>query len=67
MTRSTRITVTPNVLECLRILKKAVKSIPDASLKRDAQGAVAYLDRTFKGEPQPAKGRACPGGTRIVK
>jgi len=66
MARSKRISVTPNVLECLRVLKRAVKAIPDPELKKDARGALTYLDRTFKGEPQPAKGRACPGGTRIV-
>jgi hypothetical protein len=58
--------VTPNVLECLRLLKKAVKSMPAGDLKKDAQGAVSYLDSTFKGEPQPASGISCPGSKRLL-
>jgi hypothetical protein len=67
MARSKRISVTPNVLECLKILKKAVKTLPESDLKKNAQGALTYMDRTFKGEPQPMKGNACPGGTFLVR
>ena len=66
MARSKKITVTPNVQESLKILKKAVKSMPEGKLKKDAEGATRYLSRTFKGEPQPLKGRSCPDGTRFV-
>lgn len=66
MARSKKITVTPNVQESLKRLKKAVKSMPEGKLKKEAEGAIQYLSRTFKGEPQPLKGRLCPGGTRLV-
>ena len=66
MARSKKITVTPNVQESLKILKKAVKSMSEGELKKDAEGATRYLSRTFKGEPQPLKGRICPGGTRLI-
>jgi hypothetical protein len=67
MARSKRISVTPNVLECLKILKRAVKAMPESDLKKNAQGALTYLDRTSKGKPQPMKGLACPGGTPLVR
>jgi len=66
MARSKKITVTPNVQESLKRLKKAVKSMPAGALKKDAEGALNYLSRTFKGEPQPLKGRLCPDGTRLI-
>lgn len=66
MARSKKITVTPNVQESLKILKKSVKSMSEGELKKDAEGAIRYLSRTFKGEPQPLKGRICPGGVRVV-
>lgn len=66
MARSKKITVTPNVQESLKILKNAVKSMPEVDLKKDAEGAIRYLSRTFKGEPQPLKGRSCPDGTRLI-
>jgi len=66
MTRSKKITVTPNVQESLKRLKKAVKSMREGDLKKDAEGAIQYLSRTFKGEPQPLKGRRCPAGMRVV-
>jgi len=66
MARSKKITVTPNVQESLKRLKKAVKSMPESDLKKDAEGAIRYLSRTFKGEPQPLKGRICPAGTLLI-
>jgi len=66
MARSKKITVTPNVQESLKRLKKAVKSMPEGKLKKEAEGAIRYLSLTFKGEPQPLKGRLCPDGSRLV-
>jgi hypothetical protein len=67
MAKSKIIRVTPNVQECLQILKAAVKSMADGDLKKDAEGALGYLSRAFKGEPQPGRGQNCPGGTRFIK
>ncbi len=67
MAKSKTIRVTPNVLKCLEELKSAVKSMPASDLKKRAEGAIRYLDRTFKGEPQPKKGRMCPAGTLIIE
>lgn len=67
MAKSKTIRVTPNVQKCLEELKEAVKSLPAGDLKKRAEGALNYLSRTFKGEPQPLKGRHCPHGTFLIK
>ncbi len=67
MARSKVIRVTPNVKKCLEELKEAVKALPDGELKKRAQGALSYLSRTFKGEPQPGQGRSCPAGRIVIK
>lgn len=67
MAKSIRISVTPNVKKCLEHLKAAVKALPEGDLKENAKGAISYLSRTFKGEPQPGRGFSCPGGSRMIK
>lgn len=67
MAESKRISVTPNVKKCLDALKAAVKALPEGDLKKNAEGAISYLSRTFQGKPQPAAGRSCPGGGRFIK
>lgn len=67
MAKSKTIRVTPNVDFSLKELKEAVKSMPEGDMKNRAQGALNYLSRTFKGEPQPVQGRRCPGTRKIVK
>jgi hypothetical protein len=66
MAKSKTIRVTPNVKKSLEELKSAVKSLPDGDLKKRAEGAIDYLSQTFKGKPQPGKGRSCPIG-RMIK
>ena len=66
MARSKKITVTPNVEKCLGALEEAVKASPPGDLKSRAESALGYLKRTFKGEPQPLKGRHCPDNTAII-
>lgn len=66
MTDNITIEVTPNVLKCLEILKAAVESLPEGDLKNNAEGAVDYLDRTAKGEPQPLEGKLCPVEKLII-
>jgi hypothetical protein len=66
MAKSKTIRVTPNVLKCLDELKTAVKSMPAGHLKKRANGAIAYLDRAFKGERQPLGGSSCPPDRAIV-
>jgi len=67
MAKSKRISVTPNVKRCLEYLQAAVKALPEGELKDNAKGAISYLSRTFKGEPQPSGGATCPGASRIIK
>jgi hypothetical protein len=67
MARSKMIRVTPNVRKCLEELKAAVKSMRSGSSKKRAEGAILYLDKTFKGKPQPKKGAMCPGGALIIR
>ena len=67
MAKSKTIRVTPNVKKSLEELRAAVKTLPSGDLKKRAEGAISYLSRTFKGEPQPLKGRTCPAGKLIIK
>jgi len=67
MAKSITIRVTPNVQKCLEELKTVVKSIPAGEKKERAEGAISYLSSTFKGKPQPRKGRTCGGGKLIIK
>ncbi len=67
MAKSKTIRVTPNVQKSLEELKAVVKSMPSGDKKERAEGAISYLSQTFKGKPQPLKGRACPGGRLIIK
>ena len=67
MAKSKTIRVTPNVQKSLEELKAAAKSLPAGDLKKRAEGALNYLSSTFKGKPQPKKGRYCPGGSAFVK
>ncbi len=67
MAKSKTIRVTPNVQKCLDELKAVVKSLPSGDKKKRAEGVITYLSQTFKGKPQPLKGRNCPGGTLLVR
>ena len=67
MAKSKTIRVTPNVQKCLDELKAVVKSLPSGDKKKRAEGVITYLSQTFKGKPQPLKGRSCPGGTLLVR
>jgi len=67
MAKSKTIRVTPNVQKCLEELKAAVKSMPAGEKKKRAEGAISYLSTTFKGKPQPGKGRACPMGRLFIR
>jgi hypothetical protein len=66
MAKSKRISVTPNVKKCLEHLKAAVKALPEGELKKNAEGAIGYLSRTFQGKPQPGGGATCPAGGRFI-
>lgn len=66
MPKSRTIRVTPNVQKCLEELKNAIKTLPPGDLKKRAEGAIDYLSRTFKGEPQPQKGSRCTAGKLFI-
>ena len=67
MTDDKIIQVTPNVQECLKILREAMEKIEDPALKPQAESALAYLERTAEGELQPEGGRFCPPDKDFVK
>ncbi len=67
MAKSKTVRVTPNVQKCLEELKAVVKSMPSGAKKERAEGVISYLSQTFKGKPQPRKGRGCPGGRLIIR
>ena len=67
MAKSKTIRVTPNVQKSLEELSAAIKSLPAGEKKERAEGAVSYLSATFKGKPQPGKGRTCPGGKLFIR
>ena len=66
MAKSRTIRVTPNVKKCLKILDEAVKAMPAGDLKNRSKGALDYLSRTFKGEPQPLQGKKCPPDKLVI-
>jgi len=63
---SDTIEITPNVLKCLQILREAVESLPEGDLKTQAEGALEYMERTARGEPQPLEGETCPVNTAVI-
>ena len=65
MEKSKRISVTPNLEYALKILKKAVNSVSDEELKKQANEAVKYLDETFKGDAQMLRGYGCKPEIKI--
>lgn len=67
MAKSKTIRVTPNVQKCLEELSAAVRSMPSGEKKKKAEGAISYLSTTFKGKPQPGKGRTCPAGRIVIR
>jgi len=67
MAKSKTIRVTPNVQKSLEELKAVVKSMPSGDKKERAEAAISYLSQTFKGKPQPGKGRICPGGRLFIR
>ena len=67
MAKSKTIRVTPNVQKSLEELKAVVKSMPSGDKKERAEAAINYLSQTFKGKPQPGKGRICPGGRLFIR
>ena len=66
MAESRTIRVTPNVKECLKILKAAIGRLPAGPDRMKATGALKYLENTFAGKPQPGQGRACPHGLIVA-
>jgi hypothetical protein len=66
MSKGHKIEVTPNLEKCLEALKEAVRELPPGELKEKAEGALEYMSRTFKGEPQPLGGRSCPAGVYFI-
>ncbi len=67
MAKSKTIRVTPNVMKCLEELRSAVKAMRPGKPKKNAEGALRYLSRTFKGERQPKGGSLCPINTLIIR
>ena len=66
MSEKLLIEVTLNLERCLDVLKEAIQELPSGDQKDRAEGALDYIARTFKGEPQPMEGRACPPGIRFI-
>ncbi len=67
MAKSKIIRVTPNVKKCLEELSAVVKSMAAGDKKKRAEAAITYLSQTFKGKPQPGKGRLCPSGRVFIR
>jgi len=63
MPKSRTIRVTPNLEQCLKELKAALKDLPVGDKKKNAVSALSYLEKTFKGEKQPLRGCGCPKDT----
>jgi hypothetical protein len=67
MAKSKTIRVTPNVMKCLEELRSALKTMRPGKPKKNAEGALKYLSRTFKGEAQPGSGKICPPNSPIIR
>jgi predicted ATP-grasp superfamily ATP-dependent carboligase len=65
--KSKTIRVTADVQKCINVLKEAVKAVPLGDLKKRAEAALGYLEKTFKGEKQPFRGSKCPVDKLIIK
>lgn len=61
-----KIEVSPNLVKCLEILKQAVQQLPPGELRTEAENAVTYVSKTFKGEPQPLHGEGCFPGIPFI-
>jgi len=59
MTKYHNVRVTPNLKLCLDELRAALKALPAGELKTRGKRALAYLERTFAGKPQPRSGGPC--------
>lgn len=59
MPKSKTMTVTTNVKDCLKILRKTVDSLPKGTEKEEANKAITYLEDTASGKTQPYKGQHC--------
>lgn len=66
MAKSKVIRATPNLLNCLKVLKEVVKKMPAGNLKKRANFAINYMDKTFKGKPQSRALISCPRNAPIV-
>ena len=67
MPKSRVVRVTPNLEECLIELKAAIKDLPEGDRKKAGRGALAYLEKTFRGVKQPLRGSTCPKDTSILR
>jgi hypothetical protein len=61
------IEVTPNIKKCLEVIKEAAGELPEGKTKENTLAALAYLEKTAMGEPQPAGGNHCPVGSFIIR
>ena len=66
MAKSRKVEVTTEVLTSLEELQKAVASLPAGDLKTRAEGALAYLGRTFESQPRLEAGK-CPINTTVIR
>lgn len=67
MTNDKTILITPNITECLKILKNAMNDVKDPGLKKLAEEALAYLEKTAAGEPQPETEKRCRPGILFMQ
>lgn len=67
MARSTKVEVTPKMLEALEELRQTVSSLPAGEARARAEAAVAHLTRSFAGGAEPALERKCPPATSVIR
>lgn len=56
-----KIEVTKSLERCLEILKDAIGALPPGEIKQQAETALEYLSRSFKGEQLPVEDNCRPG------
>jgi len=57
----------PDIGQCLKELKSALKELPEGDKKKTAKKAIVYLEKMMKGEIEPLEGGECPRETTIFR
>ncbi len=61
-----KIEVTQRLKRCLEYAKDAIKNLPPGEQRQITEAALDYIDKAFKGEPQPEVEMPCMPGILLI-